>query len=99
MALNRVGGEVVNTRERPPAPITLPRLNLPDLDAKAIEAEAKEAAARVRRTSRRRSFSLRVERHASMAVMFSASSMAPSTRSSAFRRSRGLRIHAENSAQ
>ena len=49
--LNRRGGELIDTSRPPPAPITLPKLNLPDID---IEAEALAAAARIaeRRTIR-----------------------------------------------
>jgi hypothetical protein len=52
MALNRLGVEAFN---KPPSPITLPKLNLPDLAIEDIEEEAREAAARVaeRRTIRR----------------------------------------------
>jgi hypothetical protein len=37
--LNRRGGELIDTSRPPPAPITLPPINLPDLDSKAIEWE------------------------------------------------------------
>jgi hypothetical protein len=45
--LNRLGGEVFNTRDPTPRRVTMPALDLPPLDSAAIEAEARAAQARV----------------------------------------------------
>ena len=45
--LNRLGSQTLD-HKRPPAPITIPVLNLPPVDDKIIEAECRQAQARVR---------------------------------------------------